>query len=331
MRGAASTGCELPPRPHAARYPRGRAGGGDQKGLMRGRRKLGAPLGKLPLTCWDQNALGPWVLRGASPPPTCPHPRGCARPQPAQLPKMRPRPGGWRGPWPEAWDPGTPERAISSTRAWLPRHAPEILRGQRSAQCIPPPHADQPPGSPARGRDPFPRPTFQRALPPPPPPPRSSLTSRGASPPRRFVTTVPRSSPPAALPCRAVRETRGLGKAPASALRRRNRWSHAAAQGRDSTPFPASRRPRLPPELVSYRRTHQDRNDPGVGAKEVGRVLSGPVWASPGSEEGAPSPSDTSRPLLVTSHSAPLESPAPGTGSVNGYIKEWVCGHLRIK
>lgn len=124
---------------------------------------------------------------------------------------------------------------------------------------------------------------------------------------------------------------RGLGKAPASALRRRNRWSHAAAQGRDSTPFPASRRPRLPPELVSYRRTHQDRNDPGVGAKEVGRVLSGPVWASPGSEEGAPSPSDTSRPLLVTSHSAPLESPAPGTGSVNGYIKEWVCGHLRIK
>lgn len=123
---------------------------------------------------------------------------------------------------------------------------------------------------------------------------------------------------------------RGLREAPASALRRRNRWSHAAAQGRDSTPFPASRPPRLPSELVSSRRAHQER-DPGVGAKEAGRVLSGPLWASPGSEEGAQSPSDTSRPLLVTSHSAPLESPAPGTGSVNGYIKEWVRGHLPIK
>lgn len=208
----------------------------------------------------------------------------------------------------------TPENSISCTLAWLPRWAPEILRRQGSAEsALPHPShrlASKPPGPlpetpPFKGR-------WRRA--------RVSLTGECTL--RAALSALSSGSlcggsrgPRRALPC-LVR-----------ALRRCNRWSRSAgSSGGDSTPSSASR-PRgaapstslrllMPGSLLGHlgaaalpSRTRRSRECSRGGS---GQVLSGPVWAPPGPEEGAPSPSDTSRPHLRTQpHTAPSESPAP--------------------
>lgn len=111
------------------------------------------------------------------------------------------------------------------------------------------------------------------------------------------------------------------------ALRRCNRWSRGSGGGDSTRPLASPPRGAAPSTSLRLLMpalgwatggcgapiSALDRQIPGVGAEVEGQVLSGPVWAPPGPEEGALSPSDTSLPHLRTRpHTAPPELPAPG-------------------